>query len=424
MVLRRACTLVAVGWLSAGCVLELQSSSTKKSDAGAATPSTQADPFECAAAKSASRADVEALVKEALAELTVDGGPVGTEVWDDAQLFAEVVRRTYEKAGCALPAGEASQALESGDPPTYYCGPGFGPAGVTHPPVNDCVNAACRAHDACYASCDKHIGLTCCFSDPTHPCDDPFLARVAACPDDGSHTFGSAVVLATATLLSAVEIIPCKTKATCPELGQSGTGSCAKSRDRGDCKDCLAALDRDGKCHDAACADEPDSDECYAANCPKVAQCFGGYGLGRPVAIPGAGGGAQGVPPGSLWNLEVVGASLPETAPDGSAWDVEWFGWGPPDAKVVVQLGDLTAYTSEQGDNLTPSWEEQVITQLTPADLQQGASFTVWDMDVSDHDLIGTCQWTPTEADYLLPYVALSCDPADLWLYVRLVPQP
>lgn len=334
------------------------------------------------------------------------------DAWADPAAFQLFEEAAYRSAGCDLmshlmsEAGKVQQPLHADRGPDYYCGPGHGADKLFVAAVSDCLNDLCRMHDACYAQCSARTGVTCMWSEPTAACDDPFVAAMNGCEDD-SNQFGSFLVRFVARGLRTLRItgFGCPADMTCP-----GNGPCLTDRRSEACNYCLEQLDIGGVCLARACKDDPDEATCYAANCPSVSRCYGGYDV--PVPPPPLPPISE-VDPTSRWSVSVLRAVIPDTKPSGELWDADAGGYASPDVVIGVRVGRpdaVQAKTAEQPDSLVPTWTNaQPLVQATALDLQTFIEFTATDLDLVFDDPIGTCTTAATANDFTGKPVAFEC---------------
>ncbi len=358
------------------------------------------DPFLCPAWEERPQEDVEALVLAAVEDLERSGHPVDEEGWGDAARFEQFTRTVFAKADCPLPAKVAGQALSSEGP--WFCGPGQGQPEVFRPRVDQCLNLECRAHDACYAMCDRRLSKNCYWSSTTTDCDDPFVQAAQACAFT-EHRFASLVVTVYATFINGRGKVGCE-PTVCPAFREMGGGPCGVGWLSDDCQLCQNAVDTD-RCRDL-CAGDSEVEICAAARCDSLAQCFGGYGYGRFIPSEAAadagaidaGTEDAGTPstPGAseLWSLVLVDVRSPSSKSDGNPWDVgSSDGFAPPDLRVQFTMGgveDSPVYRSTVADDTEYwMWREVFPPARTAALATLGA--TVVDVDLALHDTIGDC---------------------------------
>lgn len=190
-----------------------------------------------------------------------------------------------------------------------------------------------------------------------------------------------------------------------------------------DCAACLDETDRASLCGDAACDGNVSDAICYAANCPEVSECFGGYGLGVP-------GGVTPVDPISdpdavVWDLHVYRGELPALRPDGNYWDIDALGWSPPDQFVIASVGSVaTSPTDSPEDVYKPHWDEKVLSGLTAQSLRDGITFGVWDEDVFEHDYVGSSHFEMSNDTFDAKLLTASCDTEGLVVCFYTKPTP
>ncbi len=397
----RALVWVA-GLATASCVVNVNGDNQ---DAGVGSTGNQNATCQ---AESFSAAKRKAIYQTAADNLTAQGQPLDRKVWNDPTRFGAYISEVYKVAGCSPPSGVKQQPLSGSTGKIYYCGPGHGTAKLQHPAVSDCLNKLCEMHDACYAMCSAKTSLTCMWDDNTSPCDAPFLSKADSCPDQPGTTLMSGAIVFLANLFDTAGSLFSCGNMTCPALGELGAGVCSQNPSGQDCTNCLTYTDRGKMCLDEACGGSLSDPICYAANCPEVAECYGGYGKGvpggftppTPVSNPDA----------YTWTLHVQRGEIPATKPDGSEWDVDIFGWTPPDPYAVVTVGSATGSTGVVQDTYTPLWDSDVLTGLSAADLRAGIDFKVWDADLVDDDLVGTCHYEMGNDTFNAPALLAGCD--------------
>lgn len=386
-----------------GCVVRMEDQNgSGGSGGGSAQP---------CAAEALSDAELTAIYEQARTNLVAKGTELDRDTWGDATKFGAFSAEVYALAGCSPQSGLAQQALHSDDGPDFYCGSGHGLEKLATPRVSQCMNDACRLHDACYAMCDGP-SKGCEFDSNMAPCDEPFLKQIEACPSEPGTRLASGMVEFIANILYVKGSLFSCGDMKCPELGGPGTGVCSTDPSGADCKGCLSETDRGNLCFDAACADVPGDAVCYAANCPEVSECYGGYGLGVPGGVPPKNPVAD--PDSVLWDLHLISGELPFTKPDGSDWDADAFGWSPPDPYVVVTVGTETGQTDSPEDVFKPPWHTKVLTAVTAQSLRDGITFEVWDEDVFDDDSVGACHFEMSNDTFNAEYLTASCDSTGL----------
>jgi hypothetical protein len=355
-----------------------------------------------------SETDMQAAVDQALATMKGEG-VTPEEVWATPDRFVEFHAQAQRAAGCEpakAASGKIAEPLHADRGPDNYCGPGHS---TDLPQVSTCLNDACFHHDACYARCSAETSLTCMWGGPTTSCDDAMFAAADSCVHD-SHKFASFVVISLAKLLSTNgPTFGCEVGMKCP-----GEGACDRDRTGSECLACLEHYDPQASCSARACEDSMD-DVCYLANCPDIGRCFGrseltslpgdtGVGgaggtsgdgeAGSPIT-GGAGGdtGASQLPIGS-WSITLVRGEVPQTKPTGEAWDASPF--EAPDPFVRVRIGAADAMpveTSSPEDTYFPVWSGDGPIAIAGAEeFATYLSVEMWDEDLSQHDLIGSCE--------------------------------
>jgi hypothetical protein len=355
-----------------------------------------------------------ALYEQARANLEAEGIPFDASWWTDAEKFSAFIGEAYRLAGCEVAAEDGGssvatiqQPLHSDDGPDFYCGPGHGLPKLTRPRVSQCMNDLCRLHDACYAMCTGPTSALCMWNANTDPCDGSFLEEISDCPSEPGTEFASGAVEFVANGLDLALALTSCDGLSCPQFGELGQGVCSTDTGGSDCLACLSETDRGSICYQASCIDEPDDAICYSANCPIVAECFGGYGKGIPNAI-------QPEPPvldptTVPWDLVVYYLGVPPTKPSGLEWDVDLFGYSPPDPFVRVTVGSEKAETPSPEDVYFWQSNDPVLRGLTASDLMAGISFDVWDEDFSDDDQVGSCFAQPTDSEFTAEFVEAEC---------------
>ncbi len=357
------------------------------------------------------KSDKRAAAEAGEAALTRDGKSLA-DAWADPAAFQLFQEAAYSSAGCDLlkhvmsDAGKVQEGLHVDSGPDYYCGPGHGSDRMRVPAVSSCLNDLCRAHDACYAQCSGPTGGACVWGGPTAACDDRFMVAMKGCEDD-SNEFGSFLVrfVATGLYISGIGEVGCPADMTCP-----GNGPCLTDRQSEACNYCLEKRDIGGVCLERACTDDPDETTCYAANCPTVSGCYGGYDVPLPPAtmppIPD-------VDPASRWFLSVLQAVIPDTKPTGETWDADAGGVASPDVVIGVRVGQpeaAQADTVEVRDNLAPMWLDALpLREATAFDLQTFIEFSATDVDLAFDDPIGTCATAAVASDFTGEPVAFEC---------------
>lgn len=385
----------------ASCTLRVEDAAPD----GGATGTTPALPV--CNAESLPAGAQQAIYQKAADTLQAAGHPVDQSTWSDEARFTEFMTEVYKAAGCTPPSETAPQALHSDNGPDYYCGPGHGTAKLQHPAVSDCLNNLCKLHDACYSMCSASTAH-CTWDDNTSPCDAPFLQQAGACPaEPGTTLVSGAVVFLAHALDVGFSLFSCGDM-KCPALGELGTGVCSTDSSGADCTNCLKYTDRGAACLDHACSGSLADPFCYAANCPEVSECYGGYDKGVP------GGFTPPTPvsnPDSVtWTLYVERGEMPETKPSGSDWDVDFLGFSPPDPYVFVTVGAVSKSTTIVQDQDFPYWHDAVLSGLAASDLRAGITFEVWDSDVLDDDYVGSCYFEMSNDTFNAEVLKASCD--------------
>lgn len=341
-----------------------------------------------------------------------DQGMSLADAWADPAAFQLFQEAAYASVGCDLrthlrsDAGKVQQELHVDAGPDYYCGPEHGSGSLVLPAVSGCLNDLCRAHDACYAQCSRPTGLVCMWGGPTAACDDPFIQDLAGCEDD-SNEFGSFLVrfLATGLYAAGITGAGCPADMTCP-----GNGPCLTDRSSEACTYCPEKRDIGGVCLQRACTDDPDETTCYAANCPTVSGCYGGYDVPVPPATVTP---VQDIDPKSRWSLSVLQAVIPDTKPTGETWDADAGGVANPDVVISVRVGQSEVARGETvaaPDNLAPTWLDALpLIEATALDLQTAIEFSATDIDLAFNDPIGTCSTTAVASDFAGEPVAFEC---------------
>jgi hypothetical protein len=423
----RSIQAAAIGWSIAGCEI-IVIEAPGPSDAGLeAVEVSGDDAMSCPSWEARPASEVEQLVRQTIAEMQAQGEDVTATLWEDSERFSEVIRRVYERASCPLPPRPVGQALTAEDGQRMYCGPGQGAPSLLaqRPIVDECLNNACRAHDACYAMCDRPLPKTCQWSVTTTDCDDPFIAASKSCPLT-EHRFWSLVVIIVADFLNRQANFDC-VEVECPTFGGMGKGPCSGEISVAKCERCLDHVDSD-RCGDALCGDEPERALCLAATCSNTAQCLGGYGYGEvPEEVIDAGPSDASGPtlpaPEDVWLLRIVDGQMPATKPSGEPWDVGTVeDTAPPDARVIATLDEGTAVhtTSLVQDDQLPAWGEDILS--APAAQLASLFVEVRDVDVIFDDPIGQC-YPPSAflAKFGRGAIDLDCSPGELAIRVELL---
>lgn len=436
--------LTWLGTLVTGCVLHVTSdedSGLRKTGGGqdqdsgqllgADSGDTGSTASECAAETLPASAR-STIYEKAKANLEAGGAKFDASWWSDAAKFESFIKEVYSVAGCSPLSsavlteggvGTLQQPLHSDEGPDFYCGPGHGLAKLWTPHVSACMNELCRQHDACYAMCSDGTDFPCAWNDNTGPCDEPFLTEIAACPPEPGTQFMSGAVEFIANLMKiASSGLSCGTM-TCPELGELGRGVCSTDRTGADCAACLGETDRGALCFKRACTESPDDPLCYSANCPEVAECYGGCGKGVPGAIVPTEPVLE--PDTVLWTLYAYEGHLPATKPDGTQWDIDFFGFSPPDPFVFVTVGNDAELTASLQDVFVARWDQAVLQPETAAALRRGIAFEVWDEDITDHDYVGTCTFQMANEDFSRKEpISATCDTEGLELHFYVKAEP
>ena len=77
-------------------------------------------------------------------------------------------------------------------------------------------------------------------------------------------------------------------------------------------------------------------------------------------------------------------ATIAKYNADGGSWD---FNGGAPDPRMTLEVdGKVVCQTSTVQDTFDPTWNESCEVELFQT---SKVAFSAWDMDVSEHDLIG-----------------------------------
>ena len=424
-----------------GCVVQLKSTPENEDGSGGVGGSSTAPPPDVAddeyegeqlpACKPEAFSDAEkqAIVDKAIARFEAEqkaqtgtGADSVRKAWNDEVKFARLMGYMYEEARCTellddtpTTEGQSQQGLHASNGPDYYCGPGHGAASLTHPKVSQCLNELCKLHDACYTMCN-HPTADCTWDTNTQPCDDEFLTRAAECSTDKLSDY-FVRFLANSLALKG-EFFSCG-EMVCPQFGELGTGICATDAQSTDCTQCLAETDVGDQCFDHACSQAQDDPFCYTANCPRVAECYGGYGRG----LPGATSPKEMVfdPDSRSWMVEVVSAELPSHKPSGAEWDVDWFGYSPPDPFARIQIGGDIRITTAIQEAVRPEWYER-FGPFSAQDLRDGIGLEVWDEDIWEDDLMGGCVYPAKDDDFNAAFVKHACD-TDVLVLLRLIPE-
>jgi len=232
------------------------------------------------------------------------------------------------------------------------------------------------------------------------------MEAMNSCRDD-SNEFGSFLVrfLAVGLYASEIGVAGCPADMTCP-----GNGPCLTDRQSEACNYCLERRDIGGVCLERACSEDPDETTCYAANCPTVSGCYGGYDV--PVA-PATKPPTPDLDPTSVWSLSVLQAVIPDTKATGETWDADAGGFASPDVVIGVRAGkaDVTqASTVVVQDSLVPTWpDEPPLIEATALDLQTFLEFSATDLDLVFDDPIGTCTTAAVESDFTGKPVTFEC---------------
>lgn len=358
------------------------------------------------------------IYQRAADNLAAQGTPVDRSSWTDEASFDAFMREAYDLAGCDAPDDKVQEAL--GTHKEFYCGPGHGGAKLGRPEVGDCFNEACKLHDACYAMCDGPTDNGCYWTVNTGSCDGPLLQRLDACAT--SESFAEGAVRFIASLLKIKgELFSCGTL-TCPVLGALGGGVCSTNPEGSDCANCLAEADPAGECRDLACPAVPLDPHCYAATCLDVGECYARYGRGLPGAVDTPTPVPD--PDSARWSVTVVRGILPETDASGSPWDVTLLGFDPPDPFVRVAVGSFIAQTTSPEDTYVAQWNEVVLNGIAASDLRAGIQFEVWDEDLIDHDLVGTCTLQLDNGSFAAQVLHPDCDLDGLSLSFKVTSTP
>lgn len=172
---------------------------------------------------------------ETRAALAAQGIEIDRKLWEDPQLFQRYIHTFLETADRQRSHVEAASFSERLAPKTLiddgtdvtlvkenYCGPGSGSA---LPSVTDCMNNACRDHDACYSGCtgDRSSKL-CSFTSATSSCDRNFFRLIEGC--QGQRQEGTQQQLlsdAVALIAQVITAVPhdeaCGADFSCPQTG-------------------------------------------------------------------------------------------------------------------------------------------------------------------------------------------------------------
>lgn len=185
---------------------------------------------------------------------------------------------------------------------------------------------------------------------------------------------------------------------------------------------------------------------CGPGNCDGCCMgdtCVGGDGTacgmgGEACAVcqgwEGCVAGVCGVDPASMWQVEILDATIPPTQFDGSDWD--GVGAGEVDVFVEIRVATVAvpAFVMPTiDDTLTPDWTAGGTTTalsptVTAADILMFLRFDLFDEDVAIDDPIGTCRYDEGETPFNGEIVTFVCAPdaslghAGYTLRWRLVP--
>lgn len=433
------CVCLTVGFLAFGCTLSLNEGEHGAENGGASGEGGQAaqggggSKGTCAA-EALSPEERLVIYQKAKANVEASGIPFDASWWEDEAKFSAYMSEVYAVAGCVAEAdpapsgqpgiGKSQQALHTDDGPEFYCGPGHGLTKLTRPHVSQCMNELCKQHDACYSMCSGATAGLCKWNANTSPCDAPFLERIGACPLEAGTLLESGAVEFVARSVRLVwGNSTCGAGLLCPALGEAGSGVCSEDRLGLDCTSCLSETDRGSVCLTHACSQTPNDPICYAANCPIVSECFGGYGRGLPGAIPPKPVVAD--PDTFTWQVIVTHGVVPEAKSDGQPWDADAFGFDPPDPFVVVTTGGVGNRTAIVQDVFMWQSDIAVLVGQSASALRSGISFAVLDSDLVDDDPIGVCFAALAADDFQGERnLQASCDTAGLAVQFVVVAEP
>jgi hypothetical protein len=210
---------------------------------------------------------------------------------------------------------------------------------------------------------------------------------------------------------------------TCRAEGQACSADgdcCGGSCTGGMCGEAPSTCARTcGGCCDSADRCQAGTD---AASCGEGGARCAPCGSHHTCTASGSGGACH-VDPASRWGILITSGTIPATNSGGGSWDPLN---GLPDPYVTVVVDTSNGSTSRRDDNLSPVWNETVLSGLSASDiLTHNAEFELFDYDfpIGD-DTIGFCGMViPESAFDGAEHDAGTCDTAGLSIRFQLVPQ-
>jgi hypothetical protein len=212
---------------------------------------------------------------------------------------------------------------------------------------------------------------------------------------------------------------------------QDGKATAACGAAGGACTACAGSLTcSSGSCIDASC-------KATCAGCCTAAGCQNGTaanacGVGGAACVAcGAGRtcktGGCALDTTSLWDVQMVSATLPSTSKTGAAWDP--FGGLPdPYAKTYSAEGTSshTAQTTYVADTTSPYWSAVTLSAVKASELLASFSVEIWDSDTVYDDYVGGCAIALTPALFDGSLVKATCpetaSAVSVTVYFRLKP--
>ena len=297
---------------------------------------------------------------------------------------------------CALGSDEA--ACGSGGAACAVCGSGELCIDASCVVPSDCEStcAGCCDGDACLDGTDTSscgsAGLTCRACGAGETCEDgacvpPCEATCAGCCTD------------------AGECLSGDEDAACGAIGNS-------------CMDCGDGTCDAGMCVDASCSETCDGccsgDTCLAGDSSSACGGAGGACIDCGPSFT-CGEGACMVDGASRWDVLVEQAMVPTRDWADRAWDSLG---GLPDVfiRLTAQDGtdELRASSSVVENDESPAWTDEVVLDAVPARaLTTGTRVEIIDRDTAFSDVMSSCTWTPSDADFVTGVVNVTCAARD-----------
>ncbi len=272
-----------------------------------------------------------------------------------------------------------------------------------------CIDATCVVPSDCESTCRG-----CCDGDTCMDGND-----VTSC---GSAGLTCRACAAGETCEDGACVPPCEATCTgcCTAEGECRVGDddAACGVAGAACTDCGDGTCDAGMCVAASCAETCDGccsgDTCLAGDSSSACGTAGGACVDCGPSFT-CGSAMCMVDGASRWDVLIEQGMVPTRDWEDRAWDL--FG-GLPDVYVRLTANDgadeLRETSSTIDNDESPAWMDEVVLDAAPARaLTAGVFVEIIDRDTAFDQTISSCMWTPSDSDFVIGVVNVTCPARD-----------